>query len=378
MVLDLVDGWVDVPAKQAARGIAEPRQVAGELIGARRGVAVLAAVGAGVRPSDVDALDAAAFLALGLVLCKLLVARLQAREPAATDSLEYAGVDASRVLDAVALQVDRLRARVDRHAVLARYGRHALGQEVLLFGGYAVGAHGPVDAAAAEVVLVDEADRDLLGRSIELGRDRRERAQLVLGRVLPIEQNRVEAPHDPFGAYHDRQLLEGPYKFAFVPQARLDIPAVRREGELEVVAVVRERIQLGQHWSRVLRPEDDAVDDVRGQAVSADLRREYRVADVYEALADSVQHPVAMEPWDVRPSACADNHSSRSLEYQTWRRNGGCAAHLFVYQYSTSWTMRQLSAFAYSKSFKRNHTGILLRRRGARTDLSGKWDSIDH
>lgn len=264
------------------------------------GIAVAAAVQAGVILADVDALHAVADVALSRVFLDV--------DGRADDALDAFLVDAGPVLDAVGGEVDCLGARLQDDAGTLGETSKALGQCVHL---------GDAERAQRErlcislglAVEVEKADDAAVGVRCEHFKHDGEVVQVPLDGVVVIEQDGIVAPDHARLAELLRHLLEGADDLALVGQARLDIVAVRRDGELEVERVLRaELCEMRQHRRGVLGPEDDAVDVLRPQRDAADLFAVKWVDRVDEPRADAVHEPRCIESRNVGPAAGTDDH----------------------------------------------------------------------
>ena len=158
-------------------------------------------------------------------------------------------------------------------------------------------------------VEVEKADDAAVGIRCEHFEHDGKVVQVPLDGVVVVEQDGVVTPDHARLAELLRHLLEGAYDLALVGQARLDIVAVRRDGELEVERVHRaELCEMRKHRRGILRPEDDAVNVLRPQRDAADLLAVERVDRVDEARADAVHEPRCIESRNIGPAAGTDDH----------------------------------------------------------------------
>ena len=172
------------------------------------------------------------------------------------------------------------------------------------------GPQSQVAAGAAGLLIgIEKADDAAVGVWCEPFEHDGKVVQVPLDSIAVVEQDGVVAPDHARLAELLRHLLEGADDLALVGQARLDIVAVRRDGELEVERVLRaELFEMWQHRRGILRPEDDAVDVFRPQRDAADLFAVKWVDCVDEPRADAVHEPRCIESRNIGPAAGTDDH----------------------------------------------------------------------
>ena len=88
----------------------------------------------------------------------------------------------------------------------------------------------------------------------------------------------------------------------------LDVPAVRGQCDEPVLAVVFQKIHVGEHRRGILRTEPDRIHDGRIQTVAADLPGVKGIAHTDKALPKPVCEPFRVKGGDVCPLPGIDNH----------------------------------------------------------------------
>ena len=132
---------------------------------------------------------------------------------------------------------------------------------------------------------------------------------MVVQGIGAAEKNGVIAPDHPLRADFVGQPLKGGEDHpVFGGQPRLHLPPVRGEGELEVIGVFPQQVQLVQHGSRVLGPEHNAVHILRPQRDAADAPGRGGIAHQDIALPQPVEKPAGVKGRDVGPAAGAYDH----------------------------------------------------------------------
>ena len=276
------------------------RYVCGGFLRAVRRVAVFAAVRACVVSADVDARRAAAVRALIFVFCP--------EDGAARDFFYQRGVYAACVGYAELFEVYIFGAAFERHSVRLRHWRELSGEcELFTLVGRAE-AELPRCAAHASV-YVEVAEYAAAREALKGARKFFKALQMEVHVVAFADKQRVASPYHALGAYRLGEAAEGrDYLFLFVRHTGFDVRVVGRDGELEVICVVRELREARHERRGVLRPEDDCVRVLRAQAHAPLLPRIHRIARDGEALAHAAQEPLRVTRRYVRAAARADYH----------------------------------------------------------------------
>ena len=261
--------------------------------------------------ADVHALDAPARIPLVLVL------RGPQRAPrprAAGYPLDQRGVDAASPLDAVARQVNLLGAGGHRKARRPRDAGQSPREAVLLLRRAAAQLLLPHPADGA-VIHIQKADDHFLRASAQRIHQASEPLRMPRLGVRVAQKDGVVAPYHPLGARGLRKPPERVCHRALAAHARLHVPAVRREGELEVVGepALVQLAQPSEHRRGILRPEHDGVHCLGVKPPLRHLVRVERVARDHEPLPHPLEEPLRVERRDVGAPARADDHSRPPL-----------------------------------------------------------------
>ena len=274
--------------------------VCGGFLRAVRRVAVSASVRAGVVCADVCGRRAAAMRALVFIFF--------ARERAACDFFYQRGVYAACVVYAELFEVYILGAAFERHAVRLRHRREFAGEREL----FAFVRRAETEflrGAAHAAVYVEVAEYAAARESLEGARKFLKASQMEVHVVAPADEQRVASPYHAFRPYRLGEAAECRYYlFLFVRHAGLDVAAVGRDGELEVICVVSELREARYERRGILRPEDDRLHVFRTQAHAPLLLRIHRIARDGEALAHAAHEPLRVTRRYVRAAARADYH----------------------------------------------------------------------
>lgn len=163
--------------------------------------------------------------------------------------------------------------------------------------------------AAHASVYVEVAEYAAAREALKSARKFLKAPQMEVHVVAFADEQRGTSPYHALGSYRPGKAAEGrDYLFLFVGHAGLDVRAVGRDGELEIICVVRELREARHERRGVLRPEDDRVHVLRAQAHAPLLPRIHRIARNGEALAHSAQEPLRVTRRYVRAAARADYH----------------------------------------------------------------------
>ena len=122
-------------------------------------------------------------------------------------------------------------------------------------------------------IEVNETDHGSSGIAVEGSCYFVKSTELVFHCVPIREQDRVEAPADRIYTDHVGEPLEVVDQAVLVRDIRLNVSSVRRDGDEPVLAVVLQKIHIGEHGSRIFGAEADDVHNRRVKAVAADLTR---------------------------------------------------------------------------------------------------------
>ena len=274
--------------------------VCGGFLRAVRRVAVSASVRAGVVCADVCGRRAAAMRALVFVFCP--------EDGAACDFFYQRGVYAVCVVYAELFEVYILGAAFERYAAHLRHRREFAGErELFAFVRRAEAEF--LRGAAHAAVYVEVAEYAAAREAIEGARKFLKVPQMEVHVVTLADEQRVASPYHALGAYRLGEAAEGQYYFLlFVWHAGLDVRAVWRDGELEIICVARELREARQERRWVLSPKDYRADIFRTHAHTPLLLRIHRIARDGEPFAHAAHEPFAPMRRYVRAAARAYYH----------------------------------------------------------------------
>ena len=163
--------------------------------------------------------------------------------------------------------------------------------------------------AAHASVYVEVAEYAAAREALKSARKFLKAPQMEVYVVTLADEQRVASPYHALGAYRLGEAAEGrDYLLLFVRHAWLDVRAVGRDGELEIICVVLELREARHERRGVLRPEDDRVHVLRTQAHAPLLPRIHRIARDGVSLAHAAQEPLRVTRRYVRAAARADYH----------------------------------------------------------------------
>ena len=264
------------------------------------GVAILASVQAAIVHADIDACHAAALFTLILILGQ--------RQGLTDDSLQQFTVDALPVANAKPGQVYCLRTGFQFQIVPAGNIRKPPRQFInLAFSkGSKLLTQMPVQIHKADDALMSVAGNPL--------RQFLEVVDMILCGVLGSQNNGIIPPDNPFRANLLGKLLKSrDDHIIFAGNARFQVLAVGIQGELKVKWVVVQQVKLVQHLCGILRPEHDAVHQIRGKGYAADLFGIHRIAGADKPGFQAAEEPVRIVGWNISSSAGADDHGITSM-----------------------------------------------------------------
>ena len=101
-----------------------------------------------------------------------------------------------------------------------------------------------------------------------------------------------------------------------VRDIRLNIPSIRRDGDIPVLSVIRQKIHVGEHRSGILGAETDDVDHGRVEAVAADLMRVIGVADADKAFPQPVRKPLGIKCRNICSLSGVDDHIALPADFR--------------------------------------------------------------
>ncbi len=86
---------------------------------------------------------------------------------------------------------------------------------------------------------------------------------MVLRRIAFRKQDGIISPADGLFAHLSGKLAEGLQQPVLIRHVGFQIPSVRRNGNIPVLAIALQLIQIGQQGQRILGAEADAVHHLR-------------------------------------------------------------------------------------------------------------------
>ena len=291
-----------------------PRAGGGHRPAACVGIAIDAAVAAGVVGTDVHAVHTAAVRPLAVVRLRL--------NGTAADPFHPLPADAAGGADAEGAPVHFFTAGPHVQARLPADGADRIRQR------RHVVRLGRADAAAAYRrahlgVNVQKADGALLRISRQVPAQAGERVQNTRYIPIRVQQDGIEPPQHPVRPQPIRQAAKGVRDSYLVRQAGLQLRAIGSQSKLKIVGDppgIQFR-QARQEGGRILGPKDDAVHVLRRQVNPADLPGIAGVAHQQEPGPQPVHQPIPIKRRDIRPATGAEYHRTASLVMNRWIYN---------------------------------------------------------
>ena len=157
---------------------------------------------------------------------------------------------------------------------------------------------------------IDETHDDLSRVPLQLRGHRFEGPEVVLHRIAVREEDGVISPHDMVLPHRAGQFLKRLQDRMLVRHVRFDVFAVGRDSHMPELPVRVQFMEPRQHRRRVLRPEDQQVDDVRVEPVPGDRVEVVGVSYQDFPRFDPIVKPFGIECRDVGPVTGIDDHGS--------------------------------------------------------------------
>ena len=164
-------------------------------------------------------------------------------------------------------------------------------------------------------VWIKKADCTSKGTSRKKGTEAGKSTAVKIRGIQRVDEYGIIAPQDTFGADPFGQTAEErDQDILLARKMRFYVPTVRSQGELEIVRVIPEQIQLLFERSWILGPEDDAVYCIGRQRNAADLMKVYGISDQDGPFLKTAAQPFCIPCGKIRPSAGTDDHDRASVD----------------------------------------------------------------